>query len=303
MKKILIVSLCYAFLLPGFVPAATKAFYVTDEGVDNQFVVRLKNFSAAPVGLYVQKCISGPSGANDFAAPTNWGWAFSGNAFTNYLPPDCYEYQVGTCFMGDDDSAVGFTPSKPGQVSGDIGSADTTRRGWLRTFSDITIPASAYYGDTLGATAGRTLNNAVNVYQWQSDPVVSNVNPAYVIPFSVAPPTQTIYATFGGTLTVGSGVNVLPETILLVEYRSQSGGAWMPFDTTIAANGAFEGTVAGPFPNPVFVRARVIDGASPRPGLPLSSEYPVNVLAPEPGTAGIALLAIFALLRRKHFRN
>ena len=299
MKKIVCISLGFMFLLASLAPAATKAFYVTDEAGDNLFLVRTKNFDAAPVGLYVQKCISGTAALNDYAPPTNWGWAFSGNAFTNYLPPDCYEYQVGSCKMGDDDAGVGFGSIKAGQVSASVGSSDATRRGWLRCFSGTLITNSAYYGDTPGADLGRTLNNAVDVYQWQNDTIISNINPAYIIPFVIPPPTQSLYATVGGKLLVGASDNVLPETILLVEYRSQSGGPWITIDPSIAAGGDFMGVVGGPFPHSVFIRARVADGESLRVNLPVSEEYPVHVLTPEPGAALGILFLVGAVIRRK----
>ncbi len=297
MKTNLLITLGCVGLLSSATMAATKAFYVTDEAGDNQHLVRLRDLSAAPVGLYVQKCISDTAGAEDFAPPTNWGWASFGNAFTNFLPPGCYEYQVGTCFIGDDDAGVGFTPGKAGQVSGSIGSADTTRRGWLRCFSHDSVAGSAYYGDTLSAAASRTLDSSIDVYQWQSDPVISNINPAYIIPLTQPPPTQTVNGVVNGTALVGVGNNILPEHVLLVEYRDQSGGAWHLLTTFVEADGSFSGLVSGPYPRVVYVRARVADAHTMRPGLPVSDNYPVTAL-PEPLASLVACVCMAAVLGR-----
>lgn len=299
MKSKTLAAVCCVCLIAGLAPAATKAFYVTDELGTDQHLVRMKDLAPAPTGLYVQKCISGAAGVDDLVAPTNWGWATSGNAFTNYLPPDVQEYQVGTCRMGDDDAGVAFINLKAGQVSGTVGSSDATRMGWLRTFSSTAIPLSAYYGDTLGATLGRALNNAVDVYQWSADPVVSIVNPAYIIPFIAPPPTQTVNATIAGTVAVGAGNNELPGSILLVEYRDQASNTWQTLQATVNPDGTFTGEVPGPFPRQLYLRARVKDANTPRPGLPVSAEYPVVVPVPEPLATGAMLLApVASMLRR-----
>jgi len=257
----------------------------------------MKDLTPAPVGLYVQKCVSDANGVDDLATPTNWGWAATGNAFTNYLPPACFEYQVDTCRMGDDDAGVGFT-SKPGQVSGSIGSSDATRRGWLRCFSATRITNSAYYGDTLGNTTERTLSSAADAYQWPSDPLITNINPAYLIPMTQPPPTQTVNGTVSGSVLVGPGNDVLPESVLLVEFRDQSGDTWEPLASMVQVDGSFAGLVSGPYPRVVYVRARVADVYTPRPGLPVSENYPVSV-TPEPFAPLAILLALAAYRRRR----
>jgi len=302
MKAIQWITLGCVALLATTARADTKAFYVTDEAVDYQHLVRMKDLTAAPVGLYVQKCVSGANAADDYAAPTNWGWASTGNAFTNFLPPTCYEYQVGTCRIGDDDAGVGFTVGTPGQVSGTIGSSDTTRRGWLRCLSGTHPTNSAYYGDTPGNATARTLSGATDAYQWPGDPLITNVNPAYVIPFTQPPPTQTLSATISGRIAVGTGNNVLPASALLVEYRDQSGGAWSVLPATVEPDGLFTGAVSGPYPRVVFVRARVADAATPQPGLPISENYPVSIPIPEP-LAWLALLLPFAVRHCRAGRN
>jgi len=302
-SKLAVAMIALVALMPGKVRAVTKPFMITDEDVFPHRYARFRDLSLISTGMYVQKCISGPNGTFDYAPPTNFGWSSNPNgpSLTNYLPPECAEYQVGTCVMGDDDSGYGYS-QKPGSVSGDIGSSDTTRRGWLRCFSGLHITNSAYYGDTIGDNVKRGLDNFDEAGSWDHDVVASNVNPAYVIPFLQVP------GVVGGVTVTGrvdasssGGNNQLESGWIRLRWRYAGQGTWVATNLTINANGTFQFSPSVDGQTTIVVQAYV-PTASPRKDLPISGEYSV-VVVPEPASVmmavGVAWITVVQLTRKR----
>lgn len=255
-----------------------------------------------PTGYYVQLCVSGGSAANDLAAPTtNTGSIVAGNAWTNYLPADCQEYQVGTVRMGNGTVAYIY-PTSNGNVNANIGNADTSRRGWMRCFSAREIIDAAYYGDTASRTAERTLNNTTAVGGWVEEIRMITINPAYR-GMRVSNPVQTpimsggLYLMTGTVNTVAGGApNVLGDADVMVWWRTNSSDAtgWKALQNLGVVNGAFTGYYAG--------GSEVIVGM-PASGTTLpnseAAQGPIAVApVPEPAMA-LAGLAIAFLLKKR----
>jgi hypothetical protein len=290
------------FVLAANLYAATKAFVVTDEAGDNEHLVKARDNTDAPMGWYVQKCVSGTSASPDTGDAGAMPWtnevATSGSAYGNFLASvSCQEYQIDTCKMGDDDSGTGISV-KDGSVSGDIGSSDTSRRGWLRSFSATTIRGAAYYGDTPGADAGRTLNNTTWVYEWSADPTINTINPAYnglKIDYAVSLGTTIT----GHINTVSGGANnVLADNAVAV-YYTNAAGAWAALGAFTCVNGNFSGTYPGG--TLCMVGMPGDPAALPNSSGPVSLGYqgPISVPppVPEPALAFAGLFAL-ALLRK-----
>ncbi len=295
---------------------ANNPFYCGNGAGDNEHLWHMRDGTVALAGLYVQKCVSGANGANDYGVPRTNETATSGNWLGNFLPADCTEYQIGTCKMQDDDASVdsGGQFGAPGNVSGEIGSSDATRRGWLRCFSSTTITGSAYYGDTPGNDANRLLNATDMTYEWSADPTNDIVNPAYTIPFSVTTPTDyqqgggvanslPVSGTCSGTAAI-PGNNQLQDTIVSIKWEnitfSPVTNGWI-----IISGSEWNGSVV--FSNCLL--ACVVTntltfqaiGVSARPGFPISSvitRHYINI--PEPAIFGMTALAALVFFRRKY---
>lgn len=310
-----VLVLLLACICSGIAHAETQFFLVTDESEGHLYdrYVRYKDATIAPTGLYVQLCVSGHNGTYDYAAPTNFGWAPKSNngyAFTNYLPAACCEYQVGDCRLGDDDGGLGLTV-KPGSVSASLGSADETRYGWLRFFSGREITNSAYYGDALGDDVNRRLDDPAGFAgNWDADPIINLVNPAYEIPFSVDLPgnydvsAQSPYLA-EGWVKAGIGNNILEASVLTVVW----------YNVSLNTQGVCTVSTYGDWTTGVIISNRTAVSsftneiqfyavaASPREGLPISetiTRYVIGV--PEPGTF-LLIGILMCIVRRNHLSN
>jgi len=272
---------------------------------------RVRDGADAPTGLKVQKCHSGASHNNVYAPPTT-NITFDGgnvvyytNILGNALPADCMDYESGTCWMGDDDSSSGpfADQGQAGFVAADVSCSEPNRSGWLRAFSSTRFTNSAYYGDS-------RLDNPALDQVWEinadfdpANPMITNVNPAYVIPFGVSAPVDYTPAAnelcaVTGSVAAGAGNNVLPPGLVSVHWENVTIAAAGVI--AVAADGSWAGYVAvtnrtavTPLTNQIVFRAI---GVSARPGLPVSPPVTRYVLGvPEPGAlcalAGLVLCA------------
>jgi hypothetical protein len=179
------------------------------------------------------------------------------------------EDSAATLFMGYDEVYDQFFSGKDGQKGAVVYNSDDSGYGYLRAFSGTTITGSAYYGDStpeaLTDSGDRRNLPAGNV-------TCDTVNPAYTIPFVVEPyvdPTDDTYVIGQVEASGTGGNNRLSTSMLLLEYKPESGGSWTNIPVTFDTDGGFNVT----FPMPAYFRARVKDADTPRPGLPLSGEY------------------------------
>lgn len=296
--------------------AATKAFMITDEAGGPDWLCLARDGSTpAPTGWYVQKCVSGASAVPDYSGADAKPWtnqvAASGNAYGNYIFTNaCQEYEIGLCAMGYDTAAQGIT-EKDGSVSGAIGSSDTTRRGWLRTFSAATIRGAAYYGDTPGADAGRTLNNTTWVFEWSAAPTVNIINPAYnglalkvlnstygAIAYGSAP-NYGISGQVQNVTSTGSNT-LLDQDNLAVYWRTNGDPTWYAVASLAwTGNGGWSGTYPGGSDVMVGMSggATLLPNSSGPVGIGYQGPLPVQPIVPEPALAFAGLIAL-ALLRK-----
>lgn len=165
--------------------------------------------------------------------------------------------------------------------------------GYIRFFSATTVTGAAYYGESARypLTAGGDpdiIDNAV---------IISNVNPAYNIPFAT-PPQTNAGGLITGRVVCGPGYNELTANILRIAARPLPAGTWLQEVTPDAAgNFSFApASGAGDFE----VRAIAADGTTPRDSLPFSATYTVTGVLPEP--AALALLLALGSFRLKSVR-
>ena len=130
-------------------------------------------------------------------------------------------------------------------------------------------------------------------YEWDPiDPVIENVNPAYIIPFDFIPTNSVSIGTVTGSVfcTTSGGNNQLESGSILIEWRYEDSAIWQTGTSALVDDGNFE-FIAGVLElTNIYVRARVKDIKTPRAGFPFSSEVSVTVV-PEPGT-----LILFSML-------
>lgn len=180
--------------------------------------------------------------------------------------------------------------------------------GYIRFFSDSTVTGAAYYGDS-----SRKMLKDIPEDIADDVVVISNVNPAYVIPgFGVSYPTNwhlqssAMGAAYGevGTSPAG-GANQLADYMVSVRwenvtlgtsgYVAVSYGTWVvnPLPLAIA------------FPDAVTNTLRFIAvGISARPGLPVSQEeirYVITV--PESVSITSLLTAALMVVRARRARH
>jgi hypothetical protein len=176
---------------------------------------------------------------------------------------------------------------------------ENNKLGWIRAFSGTHWTNSVYYGD-----GDQYPLPSVADYVYSGDTIVTNINPVYIIQFTVSPPTQTVDETVSGQVHVGTGNNELDADVVLVEWRETSyaystTNGWTVLDDSLASDGSFSSSaVPGPYPHTVHVRARVKDSKTPRIGYPISADYTVVVM-PEPGLFSIAGIACALFIRRR----
>jgi|GEM_PF-1679247 len=261
-----------------------ERFLVSDNSIyinGNQNHFKLRDGSDAPVGLRVQCLASGPNEANKYAPPTTNKWKTSvtqgEKIFGYFMPENCYEDNALLTKIGDDnaDTKAGDKNS-PGFVSANISFTDTNRVGWLRTFSDAIITNAAYYGDSRATDTTLNRPGYLNAAWLPANPIISNINSAYIIPFDVVPTSAferiqgSVYSSAAG------GNNQLISDLILVEFRYEGSSTWQILDTDIEPNGDFSGAITAPaYPATVYVRARMKDGYAPRPSFPRSDVHTV----------------------------
>ena len=261
-----------------------ERFLVSDNSIyinGNQNHFKLRNEIDAPVGLRVQCLASGPNEANKYAPPSTNNWKFpvtqGEKVFGYFMPENCYEDIVKTTWMGDDDAeAKSSDTNSAGFVSSTIGFSDTTRAGWLRAFSSTIITNSAFYGDSKENDSLLDWPGQMNVAWIPANPIISNINPAFIIPFDNVP--FSAFERIEGSVdsSISGGNNQLLSEWILVEYRLEGSPTWLILDEELTADGDFVGTISTTnYPVNAFVRARMKDGFTPRTGLPLSDEKTV----------------------------
>jgi len=250
---------------------------------------KARDGSDAPVGWYVQRLVSGydeESGmpVDKYAPPTtNTAAATGEEVYGSCLPfygahstSNAMEYHAGATFIGDRAGASVYADTgMPGFVSASIGHPDSMRHAWLRAFSAPSIRAAAYYGDAKWNAAALDKGGQIN-YQWNPrDPRVDLVNPAYQIPFAVAPAVKGDIVRGRVRASRDGANNELPAAWIVVEHRIEGQTTWTTLDQELDAQGSF----SGPRPAtsyPVHVRARVKDDQTPRPGFPVSRPVLLN---------------------------
>lgn len=310
-----VAAACAALLFaPRSVHAETEEFTVTMDAQNIELPAHTNHFKArdgqdAPVGWYVQRCVSGYDDEggihiDKFAPPvTNTGEDIDGDGvevYGHYLTfyghmnrSNSMEFMPGTTWMGDRRSASVYADTgMPGFVTAMIAHTDVGRHGWLRAFSASTITGAAYYGDARKANTALDFGGQIN-YEWNPrDPAVSNVNPAYLIPFGVTAPVDgqdsgapAMTVAFTGTVcSSASGANnQLSDGIVSVHWRNVTlnTGGWLS-----VADGQWIGALPLSNASPLRVTNVFVCfalAASERPGLPSSPAVTISYLnMPEP---------------------
>lgn len=165
--------------------------------------------------------------------------------------------------------------------------------GVLRVFSSSnSVTDAAYYGDTRPVLMTATQDD-VPASRTQHV-LVTNVNPAYQIPW-VMEPTNIYGTTVYGKVLVGTN----DQNVLFPQFVR----IWVRDDVTLGQTGWYEwGGVneEGEFER-VLEQVYMVDvkavGVSARPGLPVSREY--RVIVPEGGVMCIALMLSLVVTRQK----
>lgn len=182
--------------------------------------------------------------------------------------------------------------------------------GYIRFFSDWTITGAAYYADS--SRNSLTSSGSPNIYD--DVIVISNVNPAYVIPgFGVVVPGKwelvdgVPYVGVSGqvgTTPVG-GANQLADYMVSVRWENVTLGTG---GYVAVGNGGWAVSavpLATAYPDQVTNTLRFIAvGISARPGLPVSQEeirYVITV--PEPASVVGVMTVIIAILQAQRTRR
>lgn len=202
--------------------------------------------------------------------------------------------EAGAGSFGTENGLGGTAGVPAGEFKFSVNGADN-ELGWIRAFSGTHWTNSAYYcdGDQWAMPSSAD-------YGFSGNTIITNINPAYIIQFTVTPPTQTVNSTVSAQVHVGTGNNELDADVVLVEWRDAGGSTWSDLTTSLASDGSFSEVVSGnpDYPRDIVLRARVKDSKTPRAGFPVSAEYPVQVM-PEPGLFSIAGIALALFIRRK----
>ena len=170
-----------------------------------------------------------------------------------------------------------------GELGSLVGEGDYYLFGYIRAFSGKTISDSAYYGNsTIQAIAPTT--SAASDNDITTDVIVGTINPAYIIPWSVIPFTNSPYSIDGTIDTAASDNNKLTAADVKVQVRVKPSGTWE--DQTLPYTPGF----AGDFQ----VKAIFVSG-----NFPVSATYDVDGVIPEPAFFGFLALTALAFFRRK----
>jgi len=241
-----------------------------------QGVVKLRNASTLASTSCVVQSITITNGSTVLPPWTN--------SALSYLATNCAPSSVRFAPQHIGDNLQGENVGS-GRVSGTIGLMSTNyTSGHFRCFSGSSITASAYYADSVLVsipTDGRGTNDS-------STTIVSNVNPAYVIPgFAVEWPTNNhTQSEFGfsmsttGTVGTGTANNDLADNVVSVRWSNATVGSngWLTVNSGVW-NGviALSGTSSVPVTNVITFYAQ---GQSSRPELPASDISVINVVNP-----------------------
>lgn len=206
------------------------------------------------------------------------------NSASSYLTTNCALSSVRFAPHYIGDNLQGENVGS-GRVSGTIGLMSTNyTSGYFRFYSGSAITDSAYYADSSLVsipTDGRGTNETATI-------IVSNVNPAYVIPdFIVEWPTNNhtqskFWFSMSTTGTIGTGTanNELADNVVSVRWDNAtiSSNGWL----TVSAGKwdgviALSGTSSVPVTNVITFYAQ---GKSARSSLPVSQSSVLNVVNP-----------------------
>ena len=196
--------------------------------------------------------------------------------------------------VGDD--ALGYDLNSAGEFSGLIWEYPENY-GWHRAFSAASVTGAAYYGDSPVWLIGVVPSSE----DYTSALLANRVNPAYRIPFDVAP-MQVLNSSVSGSVyaVAGAGNNVLSSGFITIEYSLVSASSgFQTLSSSVAANGDF-GPLAVPgvqSETTAYIRA-VYTGDTPQAGLPLSDAVAL-ALVPEPISAGLLSAALLSRWRRQ----
>ena len=272
MKKIIIIFALVLTFANGIAWAGHGAFY-TDTG-DGNYVYTLSKFTGnCPSGNVLQSI--GQIGSSS-VAPTNI-FPYLGPGETLSLSP----YSLAPC-MGTD--PLYYYYYGDGVFGTMVDVPDTHLHGYVRAFSSMTIAGSAYYGNSpcvaINPKTGSVSDNMIS-----SSFSVDTVNPAYIIPWSVIPFTNSPSCSIDGTIdTAVSDNNKLTAADVKVQVRVKPSGEWedhpLPYIPGFAGN--FQ------------VRAISTSG-----NFPVSAVYDVDGVCPEPAFFGFLALVALAFFRRK----
>jgi len=271
----------------------------------NMFLLR--SGVAAPVGLRVQCLVSGTNGEDKFAPPTTNGWdapvADAAVAQGYMVGGACAEYRVRTTWMGNNNAGTfAGDAGLAGFVSAFISASNSTCEGWLRAFSGTRITNAAYYGDAAMASTALDTPGEVNAACSPRDPVISNINVAYLIPFAEPPAANGITIEGVVDAVAGGSDYQLPAEWLEIEYRLDGEPGWTLLDSTLDTYGGFDGQVVAPtYPTNAQVRMRIKAAFAPQPGLPQGQQVLLTGIVPEP--MSLFAMAAFAMLAARHRRS
>ena len=263
-------------------------------------VVKLKDDTTfAPVGNKVQG-ISANNFGNIQPPSTNSSNYYLDSFNVKTTSPNSTNMFIGTDF-------VYGQPIGPGECLGKISRDGTNGVGWMRIFSSNTVPNSAFYmdGDYTSLTfAGGNTNSGSKT--------INNVNPAFIIPFSVTSPKNyqvgkswmenlAVTGICSGTSSTSDN-NKLVDTTVSVKWENITfvppTNGWI----TISDNNWF-GSIVISNGQPAIVTNTItfqIIGASARSGFPISSVIAQNYInVPEPITCVIIVFVSLLFLRNK----
>jgi len=229
--------------------AGAGTFY-TDPGI---FMARFSG--ACPSGNVVQAILQSGTVA---VSPTNVYPYLGPGEVVSTSPQKC-------SVMGTDSVSEYYFGD--GKFSSLNTAEDTYLHGYMRAFSGITIPGSAYYVNSpcelINPNTGAASDN----------PIISNLyvnvpNPAYIIPWAQIPNTNETGGTIIGTVdTAASDNNKLTLADIKIQVREKPAGTWEDHNLPYTPG------IAGDFQ----VRAIYVNG-----DLPVSITYDVNGVVPEP---------------------
>jgi len=262
MKKIFIFINVITITLASVCFASHGNFYTESAAF------RAKDNSLCPSGNVVQAIVQSGSSS---VPPTN---------IYPYLGPGelISDSPQKSSIMGQDLLFGGYYTG-----NGELGSLnsgpDTHLHGYVRAFSGVTTPGSAYYGnsacETIHDDSGGASDNDIT-----TDVIVNIPNPAYIIPWSQPPTTNESATTIIGTVdTAANDNNKLTPADVKVQVREKPSGDWEdhPLPYTPGSAGDFQ------------VRAIYTGGS-----LPVSLTYDVNGVVPEPALA-ILMAVLFSM--------